>query len=152
MLTSLALLLLWRSGRSYLPKGKPQRFVSRSVRRVLILTDHSGLPFALNSGYGRSEAYNEVCARLANDMPWLSVRAAHIPGGSHQQRGDDAGRERTRGRRAALRAVGGGESGSGSRVEARVDGVRMVCGRISEQKEVVISTLTSLFFDQCGIA
>ena len=105
---------------------------------MLILTDHSGLPFALNSGSGRSEAYNEVCARLANDMPWLSVRAAHIPGGSHQQNSDDAGRERTRGRRAALRAVGGGESGSGSRVEARVDGVRMVCGRISEQKEVVI--------------
>ena len=48
------------------------------MRRVLILTDHSGLPFALNSGYGRSEAYNEVCARLASDMPWLSSRAAHI--------------------------------------------------------------------------
>ena len=57
-----------------------RRFVSRAVRRVLLLTDHSGLTYAVNAGFGRSEAYNSVMSQVALEYPWLGIEAAHIPG------------------------------------------------------------------------
>jgi hypothetical protein len=56
------------------------RFVSPTMRRVLVLTDHMGVCFAVQRGFGKSEDYNDLCVSIATYFPTLAVDAAYIPG------------------------------------------------------------------------
>lgn len=44
-------------------------FVSTSSNQVLIMSDHLGLVFAGNAGYGKSESYNTMCKELSTCFP-----------------------------------------------------------------------------------
>ncbi len=59
------------------------RFVSAETRRVLVLSDHTGVCFALRAGHGRSEDYNELCLWVTTTWPALVVDAAYTPGATN---------------------------------------------------------------------
>lgn len=54
--------------------------VSTNCRQVLIMSDHQGLIFAGNAGYGKSEAYNSMCATLKAAFPSTKFRFDFIAG------------------------------------------------------------------------
>ena len=54
--------------------------VSTNCRQVLIMSDHQGLVFAGNAGYGKSEAYNSMCATLKSAFPETKFKFGFIAG------------------------------------------------------------------------
>lgn len=44
-------------------------FVSTHSKKVKIMSDHQGLVFAGNAGYGKSEKYNRMCLELSESYP-----------------------------------------------------------------------------------
>ena len=55
-------------------------FVSTRCSKVKIRSDHQGLVFAGNAGYGKSEAYNTMCVTLEESFPNTRFVFEFIPG------------------------------------------------------------------------
>eukprot|EP00744_Colponema_vietnamica_P006419 GILI01009333.1.p1 GENE.GILI01009333.1~~GILI01009333.1.p1 ORF type:complete len:799 (-),score=70.37 GILI01009333.1:23-2419(-) len=54
--------------------------VSTSMRRVVIHTDHTGLVYAGNRGYGKAKTYNEALVQLQKFFPTTDFVFQYIPG------------------------------------------------------------------------
>lgn len=54
--------------------------VSTNCRQVLVMSDHQGLIFAGNAGYGKSEAYNTMCATLKTVFPDTKFKFCFVAG------------------------------------------------------------------------